>query len=134
VLTALINIRFLCSAYFIAFSVLLMTNLPTAALRSQPGIGKTLVGLYPLAHFVGFTLAGILALGSRWPAPRWAVLLGLVAYAAGTEAVQALVPRRTPELWDLLLNLAGLAMSILIFTCAATITANRKSMATFTSR
>jgi VanZ family protein len=111
-----------------------MTDLPTTVVRSQPSIGKTLVGLYPLAHFVGFMLAGILALGSRWPAPRWVVLLGLVAYAAGTEVIQAFVPRRTPEMWDLLLNLAGLATSILIFICATTITANRKSMATSIGR
>ena len=64
----------------------------------------------PVAHFVLFSVLGLLAYGSRWPA-RLAVRMALVVvYAVATEGLQHFVPQRTPELKDVLQNLAGTAV------------------------
>jgi VanZ family protein len=75
--------------------------------------------LEPVGHFLGFLVLGLLASASRWPAGLAARIALLAVYALGTEAMQALVPERTPELKDVLQNLAGAAVGAALGWMAA---------------
>ncbi len=69
----------------------------------------------PVAHLLGFALLSCLALAAQWPISRWSVLGLLVAYAVGTELMQAVLPWRSAELADLLLDVAGILVGGAIY-------------------
>ncbi len=108
-------LKVLCLAYFAGLLWLLLTSDPMGSLRSRPRLWEVARMGAPAAHFVAFTFLALLALAPRWSVPRWAVVLWLVGCAVGTELLQGLVPQRTPELADCLLDLAGIALGVAIF-------------------
>ncbi len=70
--------------------------------------------LEPGGHFLGFLVLGLLASLSRWPR-RWTARVALLlVYAFITEGLQTLVPLRTPDVKDLVQNLAGAAMGFAV--------------------
>ena len=99
-------------AYLIFLTVLLLTRDPNKII----GMQATLLDLLrPFAHLLSFLVLGILAMAARWSAAFWAVLLGLVAYAAGTELLQGLVSQRTPEWVDWFQDVAGIAIGAVVY-------------------
>ncbi len=101
-------------AYAVSFMFLLLSGTPVRLLRETPSAAVWWRELSGLGHFFGFLVLGVLLLSVKWPIGRRATLIGLVAFAAGTELVQAMLPMRVADPVDFLLNLAGL-------TCAAAI-------------
>jgi hypothetical protein len=99
-------IRTACVIYWMLVSFLLLAPEPLALLgiRRLPGPGGGRG-----AHFLLFTLLGLLVLASRWPVGRKSLISGLVAFAVATEFLQGLVPHRSVEIFDLAENLLGLA-------------------------
>ena len=70
-------------------------------------------------HGIGYSVVTFLLLlaavwapwGGRKPLPRspWVVAATIVSLGAGIELVQTLVPNRTPEIFDVVANLVGVA-------------------------
>ncbi len=108
-------VRLACLAYWVLLSVLLLVPDPWALLGIQrlPGLPTR-----QLEHFIIFTLLTVLVHASRLPIRRGLLIVLLVSYAIGIEALQALVPQRTVELLDFLENLAGLAAGTAIWRLA----------------
>ena len=90
---------------------LLLSATPADVARSRVVLGDLWLGICPFAHFGSFFLLTVLALSARWPVPRWAIGLTLLAAAIGTELAQVSVPRRSPDLADAACNLAGVAVA-----------------------
>ncbi len=104
--------RVLCLAYLAVFSWLLLTEDPARILPWKSSL-KTVGGTAaPLAHLMGFTVLTFLAFASRWPIRRAMVVLALFGCASGTELLQRLVPRRTPEFGDFALNVVGITLGV----------------------
>jgi len=63
-----------------------------------------------LNHLLAFAVLSFIAQGAaeRPATPRLAVVVGLILYGLGIEAVQAWVPGRSSEWQDLLANAAGI--------------------------
>lgn len=107
--------RVLCLGYLAVFLWLLLTEDPARILPWKSSL-KTVGGAAaPVAHLMGFTLLTFLAFVSRWPVRRRTVVLGLLVCASGTELLQRLVPRRTPELGDFVLNVVGIGLGAAIW-------------------
>lgn len=109
-------IRTVFVVYLVALTVLLLTQDPTKVVRVQPLLLKL---LSPVSHLLSFLVLGLLALATRWPVARWVVVLSLAAYGGGTEILQGLVSRRTPEWADWLQDVAGIAMSVAVYRLGA---------------
>ncbi len=98
--------RLLLGVYAVLLTLLLLHPSPfslfgaSTAAKLAPPVGH---------HFLAFSVLGFLVAASRPPLPAWAWTAALVAYAAGTEALQALVPPRTPSLLDFIENILGIA-------------------------
>jgi VanZ family protein len=107
------------AAYFLALTYLLVVKRPLAFIESDPGLGALSRDLVPVAHLVSFALLAVLTSAARWPIPRWGQWGLLVAYAMGTELVQAFLPWRTAELGDFLQDLAGIAAGLATWRLAA---------------
>jgi hypothetical protein len=101
-------IRLTCLGYLVYLTALLLTADPTRL------VGGEVVGflhpLMPVAHLVSFLVLAVLALMTRWPAPRWAIVVLLAMYGGMTEVVQGFLPPRTPEWMDGLQDLAGIGI------------------------
>jgi len=107
--------RLASTVYLAVLTVLLLVPDPAALLGidQTPGTSSGRG-----VHFLFFTLLGFLVCASRWPVGRRLLVGLLVAYAVGTEALQALIPLRSAELADLLENLLGLAVGAAIWWIA----------------
>jgi hypothetical protein len=66
-----------------------------------------------VTHLLTFT---VLALSGRWATvPVLPLLVGLTAYAAATEVLQALLPiNRHGDVWDLLADVAGVLLGLAV--------------------
>ncbi len=99
-------------AYLAFLTVLLLTRDPSKFI----GIQTTLLDLLrPLAHLLSFLVLGVLAMAANWSRAFWAVLLGLMSYAAGTELLQGLVSQRTPEWADWFQDVAGIVIGVVVY-------------------
>jgi len=72
-----------------------------------------------MVHFCLFAVLAILAFASRWPIRRGLLAGFLLAFAVGTETLQALVPPRTVDPLDYVENLLGLATGAAIWCLAS---------------
>jgi hypothetical protein len=102
--------RIVCICYFIFLTLLLLTSDPARLIGMQGGLPWILQAMLPLAHTISFLVLAMLALMTRWPVPRWSIVLILAAYAGMTEIIQGYVPHRTPELMDWFQDLVGIAV------------------------
>jgi VanZ family protein len=107
-------IRYICVAYWVVLTVLLLVPDPSAllGLRRIPGDREGLC-----AHFAVFAILGALVQASRLrlrPALLGGVLLG---YAVVSELLQSVVGRDT-SLWDLLADLFGVAAGTAVWWVA----------------
>lgn len=100
--------RTLCIVYLITLTFLLVTSNPVRILGLPEDLPFWLGQLLTISHFLSFLLLSVLCLTTRWPVPRWSVVLFLSLYAAVTELVQGLVPVRTPQWEDLLQDMGGI--------------------------
>lgn len=98
----------ICLGYLIALTVLLVIKNPLAFLESSRATRS--IDLAPAGHLFGFLLLAILTWAARWPISRWTVIGLLIAYALGTELLQAAIPWRSAEAADFLLDLMGIAL------------------------
>jgi len=101
-------LKLLSVGYLIALLWLLLSSRPLEFVPPRPDLVALARLAAPAAHFLSFTLLALSAVAARWSMPRRTLFLVLVAFAVGTELLQGLIPRRTPELVDCLQNLAGI--------------------------
>ena len=66
-------------------------------------------------HFVFFTGLGFLTAAGRFPVRRGVLATVLVTYAVGTEALQAFVPNRVTDIFDVVENVTGLVAGTVIW-------------------
>jgi hypothetical protein len=89
-------IRSVSIAYLIFLTVLLLSRDPSTVVGYGGGLPWILGILMPYSHIISFTVAAVLATCVRWPAPRWAIVTGLIAYGGFAELLQNFVPPRHP--------------------------------------
>lgn len=100
------------AVYLAALSLVLLTPQPPQLVRAAvgPETGFTLAKSFHLAAFALLAiLSGRLPLSGRG---RWVMLAALSLYAAGTEALQTLVPGRSGCWPDVTLNHTGLFLGL----------------------
>ncbi len=114
-------IRVASIAYLIFITLLLLTGDPARLIGLNGRFFPLLRVLMPWAHLLSFLTLSILVLSTRWPAPRWIVVLLLVVYAAAIELAQSLVPQRTVEWQDWLMNMAGIAVATVLCWAGASL-------------
>ena len=123
--------RIVCVGYFVFLTLLLLTTDPARLIGMQEGLPWILQVIYPLAHTISFLVLAVLALMTRWPVPRWGIVLALMIYGGMTEIVQGCVPQRTPDWADWFQDLAGIALGTAccwgVATLAATFIGTRRS-------
>ncbi|MGQ9575999.1 MAG: VanZ family protein [Thermoguttaceae bacterium] len=108
--------RVACLAYWAFLTVLLLVPHPLAllGLKRSPWVLPEDRGV----HFLLFLVLTLLVDTCRWAIrPLWFFLM-LVGYALAMELLQALVPPRTVELFDLIENLSGIAVGTAIYWAA----------------
>jgi VanZ family protein len=99
--------RALSLLYFGFLNFLLFAQVPFGLF---PGASEDALSHYsPAFHLLSFTMLAVLVLGAGWPVARTTLVALLIAYGAGTELVQGLIPYRSCELSDCLNDLAGIA-------------------------
>ena len=104
------QMRKLCLAYWMALTVALVVRNPlTFFFRGNRGLTGAYAAIEPAVHFLSFAVLAGLCTYTDWPVRRRWLLAAVAVYAVLTEAVQALVPGRTPELADVVQNFAGIA-------------------------
>jgi hypothetical protein len=100
--------RLVCLSYMAYLTALLLVADPTQL------VGGAVAGythaLGPVAHLVSFMVLAVLALMTRWPAPRWLIVVLLIAYGGMTEIVQNFLPSRTAEWGDWLQDVVGIGI------------------------
>ena len=74
--------------------------------------------LQPYAHVLSFAVLATLALGVRWPVPRWGIILMAAVYGGMTEMLQGFTHRH-PRLTDWFNDLAGIAIGTVLCWTAA---------------
>jgi hypothetical protein len=123
--------RIVCIGYFVFLTMLLLTADPARLIGLHGGLLRIVQVVLPWAHAISFMVLAVLALMTRWPIPRWGIVLALVIYAGMTEIVQGYVPHRTPDWIDWLQDLAGIALGAAccwgVATLAATLVPARRS-------
>jgi VanZ family protein len=102
--------RIVCAGYFVFLTLLLLTADPARLIGVQSGLPWILQVIFPFAHTISFLVLAALALMTRWPVPRWGIVLALMIYGGVTEIVQGCVPHRTPEWADWSQDMAGIAL------------------------
>lgn len=109
-------LRFVCAAYLVFLTMLLLAANPWGLARvvGMGGVGEaippSLQVCLPFAHLVSFCLLSMLTLAARWPIPRWALIVFLVAYGGTTEIAQSFLPPRCAEWTDWLQDIVGIAI------------------------
>jgi VanZ family protein len=111
--------RFICLGYLLLLTVFLVAPDPFAAVPFDLRSYLALSRLTSAEHFVAMLLLAVLVLAARWPLPGWLIVVLLGVYASGTELCQTFVPPRTPEVADLLQNLAGIATAVTLWYVVA---------------
>lgn len=114
-------IRVIAIAYLIFITVLLLTADPTRLVGFNGWLLPLLQALMPWAHLLSFLTLSVLVVSTRWPVPRWCVVLLLIVYATTVELAQSLVPKRTMEWNDWLFNMVGIAAAVAFCWTAATL-------------
>lgn len=99
-------------AYLVFITLLLLTADPSRLIGFDRSLPALLRMLLPGAHFLSFLVLAVLALSTRWPAPRWGIVLILSLYGGMTEIVQGFVPPRTPEWGDWFQDMSGIAAGV----------------------
>ena len=102
--------RIVCIGYFIFLTSLLLTTAPARLIGIRGEWPWLLRVLDPAAHLISFWVLAVLALMTRWPVPRWGIVLALAIYGGMTEIVQGYVPHRTPRWTDWFQDLIGIAL------------------------
>jgi hypothetical protein len=102
--------RTLCIGYMVFLTMLLLSADPARMICMSSGLPWLLQTLLPAAHFLSFLVLAILVLSTRWPVPRWGIVLTLMLYAGMTEILQGFFPPRTPEWMDWIQDLSGIAV------------------------
>ena len=120
-------LRGLSVGYLVLLTILLLVPDPMGVLRPERGLYGLVAWLMPSAHFLAMGALSLLMMAARWPLPSWSLILLLVAYAAGTEGLQGLVPARTSSLADIAQNLAGIAAGLAVWLVAAMVVERRRS-------
>jgi VanZ family protein len=100
--------RLICLGYLVYLTALLWTADPTRLVGDE--VAGFMHPFMPVAHLLSFTVLAVLALVTRWPAPRWAIVVLLAMYGGMTEIVQGFLPPRTPDWMDWLQDLAGIGV------------------------
>ena len=101
--------RVVLSLYAVLLTLLLLHPSPfslfggSQAAKLAPSVGQ---------HFLAFSVLGFFVAASRLPVPFGIGLSALLAYAAGTEMLQALIPPRNPSIRDFVENVLGIACGI----------------------
>jgi VanZ family protein len=103
-------LRVACLGYVVLLSLLLFVKDPSGLIGCRSGLPWFLRQAMPSAHLLSFLALAVMTLVPRWPVPRWAIFLMLVAYGGMTEIVQGFIPPRTPEWQDWFQDLGGLAL------------------------
>lgn len=101
---------------FVVYALILAAALLHPQPSAAPVLGE-LAQLLPLddkwQHWIAF--AGLAALGILSFGPSMLVLCGLLVYGVGLEYAQSFVPGRTVDLWDVIADLGGIAMTLAFF-------------------
>jgi VanZ family protein len=113
--------RALSIGYLVFLTILLLSADPARVICMPSGLPWLLKVLLPAAHFLSFLMLAVLVLSTRWPVPRWAIVLTLMLYAGMTEIIQGFFPPRTPELMDWIQDLSGIAVGTACCWAAAVI-------------
>ena len=92
--------RIVCIGYVVFLTMLLLTSDPARLIGFREELPWVLRTMLPVAHAVSFFVLAVVALMTRWPAPRWAIVLILAIYGGTTEAAQGLTLTRTPRWTD----------------------------------
>lgn len=93
-----------------AVATLVGLGLPGEALPRQP-----VLGFDKVVH-VGIFAVGTVAALTGWPRRQVGALLALAAFAAFSEVWQAILPTgRQGDVWDVLANLAGIALGWYVY-------------------
>ncbi len=121
--------RLVCIAYLMFLTALLLTEDPLRLIGVHGNAPSLLRSLMPAAHFLSFGALAVLALSVRWPVPRWAIVMLLVAYGGMTEVAQSFLPPRTPEWADWLQDVAGIGAASLVCWLMAVMVGMRAKVA-----
>lgn len=111
------QMRKVCLAYWIALTVALLVRNPLSFFGGNRGLSGAYEAIEPFVHFLSFAVLAALCTYTDWPIRRRWLLAVVAVYGVLTEAMQALVPGRTPELADLAQNFAGIAAGSLVGWC-----------------
>jgi hypothetical protein len=110
-------LRFVCVAYLVFLTMLLLAADPLGVV-GLVGVGGAIPPLLqvcmPLAHLMSFCLLSILTLAARWPIPRWALIVFLLAYGGTTEIAQSFLPPRSAEWTDWFQDIVGIAIGAVL--------------------
>jgi len=118
--------RTCCLAYGSLLTAALLGQNPLGWLHGQPTLVQTYRFTEPLMHFGCFVMLTLACLLARWAVPRRITLMLLAIYAMATELLQGLVPGRTPEVADLLQNLGGIGVGLVLAWAVSKALPNRR--------
>ena len=99
--------RAVCIAYLVFLTLLLLSEDPTRVIGLHGRMPWILQVLMPYAHVLSFAVLAVLALGVRWPVPRWGIVLMMAVYGGLTEILQGFTAHRHPRLADWLQRPGG---------------------------
>jgi len=117
-----IAMRALSIGYLVFLTFLLLSKDPARVICMSDGLPWLLQVLLPAAHFLSFGVLAVLVLGTRWPMPRWGIVLTLMLYGGMTEILQGFVPPRTPAWMDWFQDLLGIVAGTAFCWTAALMT------------
>ena len=101
--------RIVCFAYAVFLTLLLLANHPDRLIGMGDGLPWVLQTMRPAAHAISFGVLVVLALTTRWPMPRWSLVLVLAIYGGMTEIAQGFTLTRTPRWTDWFQDVIGIA-------------------------
>jgi hypothetical protein len=102
--------RKICLAYWTLLTLLLLASNPFDLLGLEPSDGGVLQWYGDWSHLISFGVLSTLVFLARWPWTRRRLMIALIAYSAGTELLQLLVPTRHAEWKDFVQDAAGVAL------------------------
>jgi VanZ family protein len=114
-------LRIVCVGYVVYLTLLLFTADPSRLIGVEEKLPWALQVLLPAAHAISFLVLAVLLLTSRWPVPRWGIVLIMAIYGGMTEILQGFFPPRTPEWMDWFQDLGGIAAGTAICWALATL-------------
>ena len=102
--------RIVCIGYVVFLTMLLLTSDPARLIGFREELPWVLRTALPAAHAISFFVLSVLALMTRWPVPRWEIVLILAIYGGMTEIIQGFLPPRAAEWTDWFQDLVGIAI------------------------